>query len=201
MTRTNHTNTDLPIIITAGPTVTSSHRQERGRRKNQEETRIPKNTCTELANVFFELPTQHAVLELSALDQCLIVTVHSDNIVVVVVVVVVAVTQQPNNQDLQHVFSTAIHNKLADNIEKPGQTARVLIPPLGSSQTQGPAFIRYPFVSQQLEFPKPLHLPRKRGPTLILAQSGSRWGFPPHQPQPVSLVPTVSFARADSSNS
>ena len=37
---------------------------------------------------FFHPPTQHAVLELSAPDQCLIVTVHSDNNVVVVVVVV-----------------------------------------------------------------------------------------------------------------
>ena len=49
-----------------------------------------KNSCTELATVFFaELPTQHTVLELSALDQCLIVTVNSENIVVVVVVVAV----------------------------------------------------------------------------------------------------------------
>ena len=60
LTRPQHTNTDLPIIIAAGPTVTSSHRQERGRRKKQEETRIPKIRALSLQTFFsnFQLNTQ-----------------------------------------------------------------------------------------------------------------------------------------------
>ena len=69
--------------------------------KTRKKREYQKIRALSLQTFFFELPTQHTVLELSALDQCLIVTVHSDNIVVVVVVVVVAVTQQPNNQYLQ----------------------------------------------------------------------------------------------------
>ena len=96
---------------------------------------------------------------------------------------------------------TTIHNKLVETETHQGEAHEYSSLLWGQARHKGPAFIRYPFVSQQPELPKPLYLPRMRGPTLIVAQSGARWGFPPHQPQPVGLVPTVSFARADSNNS
>ena len=114
--------------------IVQSHSQECERRKNKQNANT-KNSCTELATVFFaELPTQHTVLELSALDQCLIVTVNSENIVVVVVV---AVKQQHNNQYIQLDSRYNDPQQTCRNRETPGRNARVLIPPLGSSQTQG----------------------------------------------------------------
>ena len=97
---------------------------------------------------------------------------------------------------------TTIHNKLVETETHQGEAHEYSSLLWGQARHTGClAFIRYPFVAQQPELPKPLYLPRMRGPTLILAQSGARWGFPPRQPQPVGLVPTVSFAHADSSNS
>ena len=65
--------------------IVHSHSKERERRKQTR--RRSQYLYTGLATVFSaEHPTQHTVLELSALDQCHIVTVNSEIVVVVVVV-------------------------------------------------------------------------------------------------------------------
>ena len=147
-----------------------------------------KNTCTELANVFFELPTQHAVLELP-----LLTNVSSSRFILIILWLLLLLLLLSRNNPTTKISNSTSVQRSTTNLQKTWRSQDKLrgYSSLlwGQARHKGPAFIRYPFVSQQLEFPKPLHLPRMRGPTLILAQSGSRWGFPPHQPQPVVLCP------------
>ena len=176
--------------------IVQSHSQER--RKNAK-TPIPKIRALNLQPFFspnFQLNTQ-------SLNFPLLTNVSSSRLILRILLWLLLLLSSKNTTTniSSTTLGTTIHNRLVETERHQGETHEYSSLLWGQARHKGLAFTRYPFVSQQLELPKPLYLPKMRGPTLILAQSGARWEFPPHQPQPVGLVPTVSFVRADSSNS
>ena len=199
LTRARHTNTDLPIIIAAGSTVSSNHTARNVNAGKNKQNANTKNSRTELATVYspnFQLNTQ-------SLNFPLLTNVSSSRLILRILLwlLLLLLSNNTTTNISSSTLGTTIHNRLVETERHQGETREYSSLLWGQARHKGLAFTRYPFVSQQLALPKPLYLPKMKGPTLILAQSGARWEFPLHQPQPVGLVPTVSFARADSSNS
>ena len=183
--------------------IVHSHSKERERKKQTQQDADP-NTCTRDSQQFF-LP--NIQLNTQSLNFPLLTNATSSRLILKLLLWLLLLLLLPSSNNTTTIITdsapgTTIHNKLVETETHQGEAHEYSSLLWGQARHKGClAFIRYPFVAQQPELSKPLYLPRMPGPTLILAPSGARWSFPPHQPQPVGLVPTISFARADSNNS